>query len=179
MTETWKVIADWPDYAVSDLGRVKRLTTRTCAKAGTILRQSWRGGGKTDQGYLAVDLSKPATPKRTFSVHVLVAEAFLGPRPEGLVPNHMDGDRANNARANLEWSTQSRNVQHAYELGLSDARGECNGQAILTDAIVIDIRRKATGRRGEAVAIARQLGVSEATIRDVIKGRTWAHLLAA
>lgn len=179
MTERWKEIAGWPDYAVSDLGRVKRLTTRTCAKAGAILKAAWRGGRGREKGYLAVDLSAPGVRKRTFSVHVLVAEAFLGERPARHVPNHKDGDRANNAASNLEWATQSSNVKHAYESGLADARGERNGQAVLTEAEVYEIRRTYTGRRGEQAAMARRYGVSDATIRDVVKGKTWPHLIAA
>lgn len=179
MTAQWNVIADWPDYAVSDDGRVKRLTTRTCAKAGTILRQSWRGGSKREARYLAVDLSRPGVKKRTISVHVLVAEAFLGERPHGMVPNHEDGDRSNNRASNLKWTTQAANVKHAYDLGLADARGERNGQAVLTEADVISIRQTYVGRRGQQAAMARQYGVSDATIRDVVRGKTWSHLIAA
>ena len=38
-------------------------------------------------------------------VHHVVAEAFLGPRPCGLVVRHMDGDRENNAASNLAYVT--------------------------------------------------------------------------
>lgn len=178
MNEVWKQIPDWPDYAVSDQGRVKRLTARTCAKAGTILKQCWRGAKSADRNYLAVDLCRNGE-RRTWQVHILVAEAFHGKRPPGLVPNHKDGDRANNAASNLEWVTQSQNVKHAYELGLADAKGERNGQAVLTEADVISIRQTYVGRRGQQAAMARQYGVSDATIRDVVRGKTWSHLIAA
>ncbi|WP_082201433.1 NUMOD4 domain-containing protein [Paraburkholderia phenoliruptrix] len=35
--ENWRVITEWPNYAVSDHGRVKRLTTRNNAVAGKVL----------------------------------------------------------------------------------------------------------------------------------------------
>lgn len=178
MTETWKTIEGYPDYAISDMGQVKRLTSRTCAKAGSILKQAWSGGRKADKRYLIVDLCRLGEGKRTCSVHVLVAEAFLGARPEGMVPNHMDGDRSNNAASNLEWVTQSRNVKHAYELGLADAKGEANGQAKLTTEQVTSIRRESTGRWGEYTALARAYDVSPRQIADIIKGKAWPHVTA-
>jgi len=175
--ERWITVSELPDYAVSDLGRVKRLTSRTSAKAGTILKQSWRGGNKKDQGYLCVDLCRNGK-RKTMSVHVLVADAFLPPRPIGHFPNHNDAIRANNSASNLEWMTQSQNVQHAYDLGLRDCRGDGNGQAKLTEADVLALRREAVrAPRGFFAGAARQLGVSETTIRDVVSGRTWGHLL--
>lgn len=50
-------------------------------------------------------------------VHHLVAEATLGPRPEGLVVNHIDGNRTNNRPENLEYITQAENIQHSIRIG--------------------------------------------------------------
>lgn len=173
-------IAGFPDYAVSSAGRVKRLTSRTRAKAEAILKQSWRGGRSSDRGYLCVDLCRLGQKKRTVSVHVLVAEAFLSDRPTGKNPNHKDADRANNRASNLEWKTQSENVQHAYDLGLRDCRGEGNGQARLTTSEVIGLREASlTATRGFYATEARRLDVSETTIRDAVTGRTWSHLPSA
>lgn len=176
MIEEWRVIADFPDYAVSDMGRIKRLTSRTCAKAGTILKQCWRGG--RNKGYLAVDLCFDGG-KRTVSVHVLVADAFLDPRPADHIPNHRDGDRGNNCLSNLEWATQSQNVKHAYAIGLADAKGERNGHAKLTATDVLEIRRLACGRPGECANLGRRFHVSRRQVADIIKGVAWPHLLAA
>lgn len=57
------------------------------------------------------------------------------------------------------------------------ARGERNGSAKLTAAAVLYIRRAcATG--GTRTALARQYGVSYATIADLLRGRTWQHVEA-
>ena len=51
-------------------------------------------------------------------VHRLVAETFLG-KPNFLCEvNHKDGNKQNNAVANLEWVSHSENVSHAYKKGL-------------------------------------------------------------
>jgi hypothetical protein len=50
-------------------------------------------------------------------VHVLVAEAFLGPRPEGQEVNHKDFERTNNRLANLEWVTKKENLRHLLASG--------------------------------------------------------------
>ena len=56
--------------------------------------------------------------KRRMKVHRLVAMAFI-PNPLNLpVVNHLDGNKMNNHRDNLEWCTQGRNNIHAIETGL-------------------------------------------------------------
>ncbi|HXS32025.1 MAG TPA: HNH endonuclease, partial [Steroidobacteraceae bacterium] len=50
-------------------------------------------------------------------VHCLVLEAFVGPRPQGLVGCHYDGDVWNNHLSNLRWDTQAANIQDAIRHG--------------------------------------------------------------
>ncbi len=56
--------------------------------------------------------------KRNAKVHILVLEAFVGPRPLGLEGCHDDGDPANNRLTNLRWDTPSSNavdrVRHGH-----------------------------------------------------------------
>jgi hypothetical protein len=48
-------------------------------------------------------------------VHTLVAEAFLGPKPDGCEINHLDFNPSNNRLSNLEWTTKRRNLRHMRE----------------------------------------------------------------
>lgn len=98
-TTEWKTVAGYPNYEVSNDGRIKGL------KRGRILNP------KPDRtGYVLVCLRNDAGMKRLL-IHRLVAEAFL-PRPEGHdVVHHKDANRANNRVANLEWTTQQKNVK--------------------------------------------------------------------
>ncbi len=68
-------------------------------------------------GYYMVHLRKDGLTVPC-KIHRLVAEAFIGPAPEGLQVNHRDGVKTNNRAENLEWVTRSENMQHAYAMGL-------------------------------------------------------------
>jgi hypothetical protein len=50
--------------------------------------------------------------------HILVAKAFLGPRPKGKVVNHKNGDHLHNVSSNLEYVTSQGNRDHAAATGL-------------------------------------------------------------
>lgn len=68
-------------------------------------------------GYIRVELNNSGAGKK-YSLHRLLAEAFI-PNPDAKpVVNHKDGDKTNNSLDNLEWATQSENQKHAYRLGL-------------------------------------------------------------
>lgn len=43
--------------------------------------------------------------------------AFVGPRPDGMVTCHNDGNPANNNLSNLRWDTQSNNQLDAVKHG--------------------------------------------------------------
>ena len=73
--------------------------------------------GEDKDGYFRVVLS--LNKKKSYvKVHTLVAEQFIGPIPEGLVVNHIDGDKHNNHADNLEIVTVEKNNNHAHSIGL-------------------------------------------------------------
>lgn len=100
-------------YEVSSLGRVRsvnRITNDGKKIRGKIL--SSRSGR-----YPCVTLYRCNSPVN-FSIHRLVAQAFI-PNPEHLPEvNHKDGNKLNNSVSNLEWSTSSNNCNHAVVHGL-------------------------------------------------------------
>lgn len=53
-------------------------------------------------------------------VHALMGKTFLGNPP---VVNHRDGNKSNNCLDNLERSTHSENIKHAYDNGYYSTRG--------------------------------------------------------
>lgn len=134
-------------------------------------------------GYLQINLSVNKK-KITKPLHQLVAPAFLGPRPDGLVINHKDGNKHNNSAENLEYVTRKRNSKHAYDMGLTPkppklkaenrnpAKGEKHFKAKLTDAIVVEILTSPLGSR----RLGRKFNVSKDAIQAVKRRKTWKHV---
>ena len=68
-------------------------------------------------GYPKVTLYVEDKPT-TVNVHRILAMKFI-PNPENKPQvNHIDGDKTNYELSNLEWVTASKNMKHAYEMGL-------------------------------------------------------------
>lgn len=68
------------------------------------------------RGYRHVTL-RPAGLKKRFSVHVLVASAFIGDRPANTNIAHLDGNPSNNAVQNLAYVSQTENISHRWAHG--------------------------------------------------------------
>src|SRR5262245_3908246 len=75
-TEEWKPVVGYEGwYEVSSLGQVKRIHPYLHSRTGKVLTESLSMGG-----YRQRSLSRENNP-RTRTVHSIVANAFLGPRP--------------------------------------------------------------------------------------------------
>ena len=114
MKEIWKDYKNYEGlYQVSNLGRMRSLDRWVNSKNGSM---QFRKGrilklGNNKQGYLSVNLCKNNKIK-TYLVHRIIAEVFL-PNPDNLPQvNHKDEDKTNNSVDNLEWCTQSYNINY-------------------------------------------------------------------
>jgi transposase len=106
-TEVWMPVVGREDfYSVSSLGRLR-------SEYATLRHPPRILDGYVDAaGYLRLALTKPKT--QTLFLHHIVADAFIGPRPAGLVVNHMNGIKTDCRSVNLEYTTQGDNQRHAY-----------------------------------------------------------------
>lgn len=121
--EMWLPVKGYEKYyEVSNFGRVRSLDRVVTQKNrwGQDITHLYRGkilaGDKTPRGYLSVDFRINGHIERKL-IHRLVAEHFLQ-KPNGKdYINHLDCNPSNNHIENLEWCTQSENIQYAYDNG--------------------------------------------------------------
>lgn len=106
--EEWKELEHYPNYLISNLGRV-------WSKA----RQKTMKTFEQNSGYLMLSIVRDDGVSKRWLLHRLVAFAFI-PSPENkLYINHKDGNKHNNSVNNLEWVTCSENILHARRTGLN------------------------------------------------------------
>lgn len=145
--EIWKpVLGREKTHQVSSFGRVRCLLPHPNPKK----RDGWDGIKSQrpgPHGYPRVSIGR----SNRFAHHI-VADAFLGPRPRGLEVNHINGVKADNRAANLEYCTRSANCTHAVHI----LRSIMPGRLVLNPDLVRRIRSMAAA------------GVSVADIRDAL-----------
>lgn len=164
-TETWKSVERFPGYDVSDRGRVRSYFRRGRPDIGPepthLLKQVISPPG----GYHVVNLKLADGRRRLCTVHALVAEAFLGPRPDRFDVCHVDRNPLNNRVENLRYDTRQENNRDSLRTGES-------GIARLSRAdLPVIMGRLAAGET--CASIAKEYGVSRSTISMIKRGRTW------
>lgn len=95
--EEWRIIPDFPEYAVSNKGNIATL------KTGKLRRFS------DHKGYKQCMLRKDGKAYNRF-VHRLVANAFLPLPEEGQVIDHINGIRDDNHVENIRWCSVDENL---------------------------------------------------------------------
>jgi hypothetical protein len=101
-----KQVSGFEDYLITLDGKVFSLKTMKFLKSRV-----------TNAGYNQVQLFNKNGYKY-FSVHRLVAEAYIPNLENKEQVNHMDGNKLNNLACNLEWMTRSENQKHCSDIGL-------------------------------------------------------------
>jgi hypothetical protein len=177
--EEWRAIPGYEGfYEVSNLGRVKSLPRVVETKNNRS--QSVRGGilklTKGQYGYLQISV-RIASTCRTRNVHVLVALAFMGPRPEGLIVLHGENGRLDNSVGNLSYGTyKQNNVQDRHRDGTA-VTGERNYKAKLTAEKVLLARAIIpNGPSGTLRRLADEWGVHRSTLSSAVSGKHWAYV---
>ena len=98
--EQWRTVSGFPNYQVSNVGRVMNI------KTGKVLKLK----SNITTGYVSLKLSNQGILHDVY-IHRLIAEAFL-PVPDDpsiRCVDHIDRNRSNNALSNLRWVSHSYN----------------------------------------------------------------------
>ncbi len=164
MEEIWKDIPGYEGYyQVSNLGRVRSLKRLTPMPNGKLRKEHERimRFSTTRCGYNIICLSKG--DKKYFSVHRLVAIAFI-PNPENLrCVNHKDENKLNNRADNLEWCTSSYNNQYGSRI---ERVAATNGLKVAQ----LDKNNNIVAIYNSAREAHRKTGINQGTINAVCSG---------
>ena len=169
--ESWRDVVGYEGvYAVSNMGRVKRIERTNNYPAGHILKAS------SIRDYPRVSLTRGAADRKSRTVHTLVAEAFLGMRPKGREVNHKNGNKADNRVCNLEWVTRSENALHAtYILKVPKPKGEQHGHSKLTKLQILEMRK--LRRQGWLQSdLCEKFCMTQPAVSRILRGLRWGHV---
>jgi hypothetical protein len=115
--EKWKDVVGYEGhFMVSESGKVKSLN-RTCICSNG---NKYRVKGKdlssfiSNVGYFRISLRNGGKQIK-YSIHRLVAEAFIPKEIGRDFVNHIDGNRLNNHYSNLEWVSMIENNCHRFD----------------------------------------------------------------
>jgi hypothetical protein len=178
MSSGWMPVVGYEAfYEVSYAGEVRSLPRRVGAKFGATRVRGAKPLSQfvNDDGYYRVRLTDSEGNKKFRMVHHLVAEAFIGKRPLGLLVLHRDDDKAHNEYCNLYYGTHRDNAEDSirngkYRSGIS--LGEKHGLSKLKERDMFVIFELIDG--GVSLRqIGFRLGVADSIVGDVIKGKNW------
>ena len=182
MTEEWRPVVGFPHYAVSSLGRIRRVLPDAYGRGSDQCLTPVRHNG----GYYQISLHNCGRQSVRL-MHRLVCEAFHGPAPsKDHHAAHNDGCRTNNRADNLRWATASENNRDKIAHGTivrGDAhpsrrtpeilpRGSAHRNSKLTEDQVLAIRSDTRIQR----VIAKDYGVTQSVISGIKRHAHWAHI---
>lgn len=174
--EIWVDLRDWEaKYQVSDQSRIRS------KKTGLTLKPMLTG---SDYYYFMFYNERKKKRKKVF-LHRAVAMHFVpNPYCHNEV-NHMDGNKLNCDKSNLEWCSRSENSKHAIRMGLhrphfmdGSSKGELNANAKMTwDKVRIarkEVGEASEDRKKEVIQkLADEFDVCKKTILDIVANRSW------
>ena len=149
-------------YYVSNLGNVYSRHKYRDGKRMRKLKPFRRAQGR----YLCVSLYKDGV-RKDFDIHVLVAMAFLGKRPEGMVIDHVNNCCTDNFASNIRYCPNRENVVKGYYEG-AGAR-LCHRVRIEADGLEISFTAYSVHEA------ARQTGIPRRTLGHRLKRSPVCH----
>lgn len=162
MEEIWKNIEEYPNYMISNLGRVKSLNYNHTGKEEILKLQ------KDKYGYLCVNLYRNGIMKR-YTIHRLVYETFVGEIPYGMQCNHISEDKMDNRLENLNLMTPKENtnwgtgIKRRAEKQINGKKSKCIIQYDLSNNYIKEFP--------STKEIERELGFAHSNISACCRGK--------
>lgn len=175
MQERWVWIKGYEGhYQISNYGRIKSYKN---GPHGLRTKVKFLTPAIATRGYYFNYLCLCGKPK-AFRINRLVAEHFI-PNPENkLQVNHLDGNKLNNLYTNLEWVTQSENIQHAINvlhIQFGD-KGENHSNHKLTNKQVKEIRDLYKAKIYTYKTMGKLYGISTSNIKNIVCNKIWKEI---
>lgn len=152
-----RVVGSADKFEVSNFGQVRKTATGNLVKLTA-----------NDRGYLCCGVAHEGG-RKVRKVHIMVAEAFIGARPDGQELAFSDGVKSNCRLSNLAYATPKKHAEARIR------NGTVPPSAKLTAADVLEMR-KLISARVRFDDIAARYGVSYGTVKKVSSRLTWDHL---
>jgi hypothetical protein len=172
--EIWRTIKGYNGrYVISNSGEIKRVKSLRLdrAKLGKLRKNHDK------DGYRKIQLHKEGKAK-SFFIHRLVLQTFVGNPKKGQQSNHKNGIKSDNRVCNLEWCSRKENVEHAHRTGLCDrAIGSRHHKAKLKDWEVLSIRKEYSRKDHVTLKyLSNKYGVTFSTISRIIRRVIWKSI---
>lgn len=150
-------------YQVSSLGNIRSINYNNTNRCQNLIYRINRGGRKY------INLSKDGK-YTSYIISRLVAITFI-PNPNNLPEvNHIDGNKLNDSKDNLEWTSREYNIKHAHINNLYPV-GENHSKSLLTDKDVENIRLLHSIVSLNYVEISNLYSVSKQHIGAIIRNK--------
>lgn len=143
-------------------------------EAGHVLgRRGQRIGNLMEAGYERLTVGVGGYTKHPYS-HRVIWEYVHGPIPEGLQINHINGVKNDNRIENIELATSAENIAHAIRTGLRSGVPESliRRNTRVSDANVLEIRRRRKDEKVKLRVLAEEYGISQAQVSRIANDKT-------
>lgn len=146
----------WNGKAYSPCGhRWKKISKNKCGRRHTSILEDSVGGVKT--------------------IAPLVARIVYGPRPEKMEVLHAQDDVSTDHFSKIWYGFHKENAEDAVRNERMEY-GEFRYNAKLTDEKVRECRRRFDAKEAGSYALAKECGVSNATMLPILRRESWKHV---